>query len=42
MQPPNTFAQITKYFSVFTAFLGPTAVFHQPSLLVTGLIPETN
>ena len=22
--------------------LGPTAVFHQPFLLVTGLIPETN
>jgi len=42
MQPPKTFAQIIKYFSVSTAFPGPTAVFHQPTLLVIGLVPVTN
>jgi len=42
MQPPKTFAQITKYLLVFMAFPGPTALVHQPSLFVIGLLPATN
>jgi len=42
MQPPITFAQITKYLFVSKALPGPTAVTHQPSFFVTGLIPDTN
>jgi len=42
MQPPKTFAQITKYLFVSTALPGPTAVDHHPSLLVIGLSPVTN
>jgi len=42
IQPPKTLAQMIKYFSVSTAFPGPTAVLHQPFLLVTGLISATN
>ena len=42
IQPPITFAQITKYLFVSIALPGPTAVTHQPSLLVIGLVPVTN
>jgi len=42
MHPPKTLAQITKYFLVSIAFPGPTAVVHQPSLLVIGLMLVTN
>ena len=42
MQPPITLAHITKYLFVSMALSGPTAVTHQPSLLVIGLVPVTN
>ncbi|MEI9885353.1 MAG: hypothetical protein WDN08_02445 [Rhizomicrobium sp.] len=36
MQPPSTLAQITKKRSVSIGRPGPTIVFHQPGLPVTG------
>lgn len=39
MQPPNTLAQMMKYFSVSMVLPGPTMCSHQPAFFVTGWGP---